>query len=72
MTTKQIINLLEKRFVENINLMDIMNETHNRERARYHATISCEIADILSEINGSSQDHEIERLYKKFNLSKGE
>lgn len=72
MTKKEIIKLLEKRFVENHNMMDGENEFHNYERSRYYAGISCEIAEILAEINETSVDGEMERLYKKFNLYKGE
>lgn len=72
MNKKQIINLLEKRFVEQHNLMDSENESHNYEQARLHANSSCEIVNILSEINGTSIDGEFERLYNKFNLYKGE
>lgn len=72
MTKKEIINSLEKRFVENHNMMDRENELHNYERASAYAGTSCEIAEILAEINGTSIDGELERLYKKFNLYKGE
>lgn len=72
MNKNQIIKLLEKRFVENHNMMDKENELRNYERASHYAGISCEIADILAEINGTSIDGELERLYKKFNLYKGE
>ena len=68
MSKTQIIKLLEKRFVENHNMMDEENESHNYERASYYAGIACEIAEILAEINGRTIDGQLERLYKKFNL----
>lgn len=72
MTKKEIIKLLEKRFVEHHNMMDKKNELHDYDGASHYAHVSCEIAEILAEINGTSVDGELERLYKKFNLYKGE
>ena len=71
MNKKQIIKLLEKRLVEAHNLMD-ENMGVDDMNSHYYAGISCEIAEILAEINETSIDGEMERLYKKFNLYKGE
>ena len=72
MNKTQIINLIEKRFLFNHNMRDKRLDQGNNKEAQIYAILACECCDLLAEINNSSEDHEFERLYKKFNLFKGE
>lgn len=73
----KVIEVLEKRFVNHHNCMDLNSQLYIKtkiddyqRKSIAEATICCEIASILAEINGTNEDTEHERLYNKFNLYK--
>ena len=67
MKSKEIIQTIENAFIKNHYKMDSASTQEDRQ---YFAGLSLELADLLATIYGTSQDAELERLYKKYNLFK--
>jgi len=67
MKSKEIIQTIENAFIKNHYLMDSAKSTEDKQ---FFAGVSLELADILATIFKTSQDAELERLYKKYNLYK--
>jgi hypothetical protein len=68
MNKKQIIEMLEQRFLNYHKKMDAHAKLKHEHNAIKYATLCCEFADILANINNTTEQYELERLYKKFNL----
>lgn len=69
MDKKQIIQLLENRFVEYIAKMDAVSDITKQQ---LFATMACEVAEVLAKINGCGIDEQHNNLYNKYNLWKFE
>ena len=75
MNRNEIIKQLEKDFLENQKRFDELNDkgvahrTESENHELYGVSYNvCYIARLLGEINGTSEDKEMNRLYDKFNL----
>lgn len=69
MNKKQIIQMLEDRFLEYHKKMDAHGKLKQEQNAIKYAVLCCEFADILANINNTSEQYELDRLYKKYNLT---
>jgi hypothetical protein len=69
MDKKNIIQLLENKFVEYVAKMDASSEQQKRV---LFATMACEVAEVLAKINGCGIDEQHNNLYNKYNLWKFE
>ena len=81
-TTEQIITTLEQDFFlhhvkmdEAMSMLKEARKEHNglksdiyEHKVGEESTLCCYICDILADINNTSEDYEMDRLYTKFNL----
>lgn len=67
MDKKNIIKLLEQKYIENVAKMDA---TKDQNKKVLYATMSCEIAEMLAKINGLGYDEQSQQLFNKYNLWK--
>lgn len=68
MNKKQIIEVLEKRFLSYYYTMDKHAQQKEESNAIRYAVLCCEYASILACINGTTEQRELDRLNKKYNL----
>lgn len=70
MNNNEIIKELEKRIITNVRQMDAHNKLKHSECAKTHATIVCELIELLATINNKTYTTQENEIFTKYNLWK--
>lgn len=70
MNKNEIIKELENRIVTNVRQMDLHNALKHNDNAKTHATIVCELIELLATINNKTYTTQENEIFTKYNLWK--
>ena len=70
MNKNEIIKELENRIVTNVRQMDTQNTLKHYDHAKTHATIVCELMELLATINNKTYTTQENEIFTKYNLWK--